>query len=143
MVKPEAFATKSNVAIAMEISKINKTLEKENEKYLLIGPGRWGSSDHSLGIPVTWKDISGVSGIIEASTESFRADPSQGTHFFQNITSLGITYMTITQQDDFINWEWFKKQEVIEETNFVFLSRTKKPFLIKIDSRRNQGILRE
>jgi len=95
--KPDDFKTEATVKIAEEISQLNSRLLKERRPYLLVGPGRWGSSDSWLGIPVQWKDISGVGAMIELRNEKIKADPSQGSHFFQNITSLGVQYITVTE----------------------------------------------
>ncbi len=141
-VKPEAFSGKNNPLIAKEISKLNAQLEEKNKKYLLLGPGRWGSSDQCLGVPVGWSDISSVGCIIEASTKHFRADPSQGTHFFQNITSLGIAYMTVDQEPDFVNWEWFKAQNIVYESDFICHAQLKNNLFIKIDGKKNHGVLK-
>jgi len=98
-VEPDTFDLFHTVEMAGEIRKLNKILSQEGHKYLLVGPGRWGSADRWLGIPVTWNDISGVGAIIETSVEQLKADPSQGSHFFNNITSLGISYITVRSQE--------------------------------------------
>ena len=100
LVRPERFDPSRTVDIAREIGHLNRKLEAQSRPYLLIGPGRWGSADHWLGIPVQWSDISGVRAIIEIRSEQLRADPSQGSHFFQNITSLGIPYLTVSEYDN-------------------------------------------
>ncbi|RPJ20372.1 MAG: phosphoenolpyruvate synthase/pyruvate phosphate dikinase, partial [Desulfobacteraceae bacterium] len=105
-VKPEDFKPESTVAMANEIGRLNAELVKEKRPYLLVGPGRWGSADRWLGIPVQWHDISGVGAIIELKSTLLKADPSQGTHFFQNITSLGIHCVTVTEgTEDRFDWE--------------------------------------
>ncbi|MBF0363336.1 MAG: phosphoenolpyruvate synthase PpsA [Oligoflexia bacterium] len=142
-VKKENFSFKDTINIAKEISEINAKFEMERKHYLLIGPGRWGSSDSRLGIPVAWKDISMASGIIEASIENFKVDPSQGTHFFHNITSLGVLYFTIYQREDFLRWEKLSDVgNVIEdETRFISHIKLSEPVVVKIDTRTGQGIL--
>ena len=141
IVKPDKFNSSSSILISKEVSKLNAKLKKQNKKFLLIGPGRWGSADHCLGIPVAWNDISNVSAIIEATIPSVSADPSQGTHFFQNITALGITYITIFNKSDFLNWEWFFKQEIVEQTDNIAHIYLDHPLILKIDGRKNQGVI--
>ena len=142
-VKPETFNSKSSIEMVSDISKINSLLEKEKKPYLLVGPGRWGSRDHSLGIPVKWNDISGAHAIVEAKIPNLNADPSQGTHFFQNITSLGVIYFTIYGHEDFLNWDWFLKQNVVEETEYIKHISLKKPLSIIINGKKNHGIIKE
>ncbi|CAN2041030.1 Phosphoenolpyruvate synthase/pyruvate phosphate dikinase [Candidatus Magnetomoraceae bacterium gMMP-15] len=143
-VKPDDFNAKSTMQIASEIGQINAGLVKENRPYLLAGPGRWGSADRWLGIPVQWRDISGVSAIIELRNEKLKADPSQGSHFFQNITSLGIYYITITEgSDDFFNWEWIKSLPTLRETDFLRHVRLDQPFTIKVNAKNAQCVMFE
>ncbi len=94
-VRPQNFASRKTPEIAVEISDINKDMVERNEGYILIGPGRWGSSDNALGIPVKWPHIAGARLIVEAALKNYRIEPSQGTHFFQNLTSFGVGYFTI------------------------------------------------
>ncbi|MBF0297940.1 MAG: phosphoenolpyruvate synthase PpsA [Oligoflexia bacterium] len=146
-VKKENFSFRDTVAIAKEISEINAKFEEKNQRYLLIGPGRWGSSDSRLGIPIVWKDISLVGGIVEASIENYKVDPSQGTHFFHNITSLGVIYFTVYQQEDFLRWDKlngnFNKNilEVVEETKFISHIKLSSPVIVKIDTKTGLGVL--
>ncbi len=141
LVKPDSFSFKTTLKTVKEISDINVRLDKENRKYLLVGPGRWGTSDHSLGVPVSWQDISAVGAIVEATTKTFRADPSQGTHFFQNITSLGIIYLTVYGEKDYIDWSWFMSQEYVHEAEFVRHIRLSEPLKLKISGKKNQGAI--
>ncbi len=94
-VKPQTWNPSYNQAIANEIGVLNKVLKGEGRPFLLVGPGRWGSADEWLGIPVQWSQISNVRAMVEASPASYQVEPSQGTHFFQNITSLRIGYFTV------------------------------------------------
>lgn len=94
-VRPENFSSSKTPEIAAEIAEINKDMVERNEGYILIGPGRWGSSDNALGIPVKWPHIAGARLIVEAALKNYRIEPSQGTHFFQNLTSFGVGYFTI------------------------------------------------
>ena len=143
-VKPEDFDTKATVQIAEEIGNINSGLLKEKHPYLLVGPGRWGSADRWLGIPVQWRHISGVGAIIELRNEKLKADPSQGSHFFQNITSLGIHYITVTEgaeSEDHFDWKWLNSLPVVQETTFLRHVRLEKPLILKIDGRRSQCVI--
>ncbi|MBW2591662.1 MAG: phosphoenolpyruvate synthase/pyruvate phosphate dikinase [Deltaproteobacteria bacterium] len=141
-VKPEDFKSGATVQIAGEIGKINASLVKEQRPYLLVGPGRWGSADRWLGIPVKWQNISGVSAIIELRNAAIRAEPSQGSHFFQNITSLGIHYITVTEDsDDFFDWQWIKGLNPNRETKFLRHVRLENPLLLKIDGRKSDCVI--
>ena len=95
-VKPDIFDAGQTPQIAREIGELNTVLLQEKRKYLLIGPGRWGSADRWLGIPVSWAEISGVGAMIETASAELRAEPSQGSHFFHNISTLGINYVTVS-----------------------------------------------
>jgi CheY-like chemotaxis protein len=143
-VKPEEFRLESTVQMAEEIGQINAALAKENRPYLLVGPGRWGSADRWLGIPVTWKNISGVRAVIELRNETIKADPSQGSHFFQNITSLGIQYITVTEDGgggDRFDWKWVGSLPSVKELTFVRHVRLETPLTIKIDGRTSRCVI--
>ena len=141
-VKPEDFKPESTVEMAKEIGRLNAALLKEKRPYLLVGPGRWGSADRWLGIPVQWHDISGVGAIIELRSALLKADPSQGTHFFQNITSLGIHYVTVTEgAEDRLDWEWIRSLRAVQETRFLKHVRLEQPFLLKIDGKTSQCVM--
>jgi hypothetical protein len=145
-VKPDDFRPEATVSMAEEIGQINASLLKERRPYLLVGPGRWGTADKWLGIPVQWKDISGVGGMIELRNEKLKADPSQGSHFFQNITSLGIHYVTVTEgsdSGDHFDWEWVESLPAIQETTFLRHVRVEKPFVLKIDGIKSQCLIIE
>jgi len=141
-VKPDDFDTAHTVEMAAEISAINRSLNVARRRYLLIGPGRWGSADRWLGIPVNWNDISGVKVIIETSTAQLKADPSQGSHFFHNITSLGISYITVTpEEDEFIDWPWLNSLPTETESRFIRHVRLEQPIHILIDGRNSCAAL--
>jgi len=143
-VKPENFKSEATIQIAGEIGKINASLIKEQRPYLLVGPGRWGSADRWLGIPVKWQNISGVGAIIELRNAAIRAEPSQGSHFFQNITSLGIHYITVTEDsDDFFDWEWLQGLHLNQETRFLRHVRLENPLLLKIDGQKSDCVIIE
>jgi hypothetical protein len=141
-VDPEAFDATRTVDIASEVGRLNKQLEAQNRPYLLIGPGRWGSADRWLGIPVKWSDISAVKAVVETATAALRADPSQGSHFFHNITSLDISYLTILDnQDDFIDWNWLKSQPVAATTRYLRHVNPERPLTIKIDGKKSLAVI--
>ena len=141
-VAPEKFDPAHTLDIAAEIGQENKRLVQENRKYLLIGPGRWGSADRWLGISVHWHDISGVGAMIETTTEDFKADPSQGSHFFHNLTSLGISYLTTVQNSqDFIKWEWLQSQPIVKETTYLKHLRLENALTIKIDGKTSSAVI--
>jgi hypothetical protein len=141
-VKPEDFKPESTVAMAKEVSRLNAELVKERRPYLLVGPGRWGSADRWLGIPVQWHDISGVNAIIELEDNLLRADPSQGTHFFQNITSLGVHYVTVSEASgDRFDWEWIRSLPTVREMQFLRHVRSDKPFVLKIDGKTSHCVM--
>ena len=128
---------------AFEVSQINSKLLGSKTPYLLIGVGRWGSLDHWLGIPVTWDQISGASTIVETGFKDFNVTPSQGSHFFQNITSFKVGYFTINSPDDsaFIDWEWLAKQKPVDEMQYTKHLRFNKPVIVKINGSKNKGII--
>jgi hypothetical protein len=135
-VKPDAFKAEATVQMANEIGQMNAELIKSNRRYLIAGPGRWGSSDRWLGIPVQWQHISGVGAIIELRNDKLKADPSQGSHFFQNITSQGVFYITVTEgTEDFLDWHWLDGLPVIQEMTFMRHVRLDNPMTIKIDGK--------
>lgn len=141
-VKPEDFRPESTLQMAEEIGRINALLVKEKRPYMLVGFGRWGSADRWLGIPVQWRHISGVGAIIEIRNEKLRADPSQGSHFFQNITSLGIHYITVTEgTKDRFDWRRLKGLPVMQESEFVRHVRLKNNLVLKIDGKTSQCVI--
>jgi hypothetical protein len=125
--------------MAAEIAKLNNMLKQEGSSYLLVGPGRWGSSDPWLGIPVMWSDISEARMIVETAIPGYRIEPSQGTHFFQNITSLGVGYLTIdtVAGDGTIDESTVNNLECIHDGAFVKLYKAPDGLLGYID--RNSG----
>jgi hypothetical protein len=141
-VKPEVFNPGRTPQIAREIGELNAGLVMAGRKYLLIGPGRWGSADRWLGIPVSWAEICGVGAMIETTAAELKADPSQGSHFFHNITTLGIAYATIADgKKDFLKWDWLNALPRAEETRYVAHVRLAKPFVLKIDGRSSQCVM--
>lgn len=147
-VKTEGFSASDNATIAEEVESINRTFMNDGQQtgsYLLIGPGRWGSSDPWLGIPVKWPSISCAQVIVEAGLANFQVDPSQGTHFFQNLTSLGVGYLTINAflGDGIYREEEFNKLPAIQETAHVRHVRWEKPITIKIDGLHKEAVVME
>ncbi len=142
-VNHEMFSASNNRLIMYDIEKINKMLCSENRNYILVGPGRWGSSDEWLGIPVKWPQISNARLIVETSFSNYRIDPSQGTHFFQNLTSFGVSYFTINPHinDGSFDVDFLKEQPAAFETKYVRHVRFEKPLVIKIDGRKNIGVV--
>ena len=128
---------------AYEVMKFNERLVSERRPYLLIGVGRWGSLDPWLGIPVRWDQISGAKVIVEAGFKDMEVDPSQGSHFFHNITSFRVSYFTVNSmtQDGFVDWEWLRTRPAKEEKRFVRHIRLDRPVVAKVDGHRNKGII--
>ncbi len=141
-VKPDAFDPAKTPQIAREIGELNAGLLNKSRKYLLVGPGRWGSADRWLGIPVSWAEICGVGAMVETSSAELRADPSQGSHFFHNITTLGITYATVLDEDsDFVDWNWLTSQPLANETAHIGHIQLDKPFILKVDGRSSKCVM--
>lgn len=140
-VKPAEFDAGRTREIAAELAKINDSLLHAGRQCVLIGPGRWGSADRWLGIPVTWEQISSAQVIVETSLKDFVVAPSQGTHFFQNLTSFGIGYFTVNPSlhEGFIDWDWLAKQNIVKETNFVRHVRMRKPLDVVLNGRTREG----
>lgn len=141
-VKPEAFDAARTRDIARELGLLNGTLLKQGRKYILVGPGRWGSADPWLGIPVAWNEICGVGAIVETSHPAINADPSQGSHFFHNITSLGINYFNVgVDPGDRFLWENLTALEVVAETPMAVHLRAAAPFVLRVDGRSRLGVI--
>jgi hypothetical protein len=130
-------------AIAREISEMNRELMAAGRPYLLVGPGRWGSADRWLGIPVQWADISGASVIVESDLSDFKVTPSQGTHFFQNLTSFQVGYLTVNQTSGggHLNWPWLEQQPAAKETRYLRHLRFADPITVLIDGRSGRGVV--
>jgi CheY-like chemotaxis protein len=139
----EKFDRKYTREVAREIAQFNSRLVNDNIPYLLIGVGRWGTLDPWLGIPVTWEQINGAKAIIESNFVDFNVSPSQGSHFFQNLTSFRVGYFTVDgfSQQGFIDWEWLKAQNCTDEKDFTRHIRLDKPVQIKINGHKNTGII--
>jgi hypothetical protein len=141
-VKPETFDAGRTPDIAREIGELNSDLLRQGKKYLLIGPGRWGSADRWLGIPVRWAEICGVGAMIETSSADLKAEPSQGSHFFHNISTLGINYVMVSDnKEDFLDWSWLTSLPVVKETTFVAHVELARPFVLKVDGRSSRCVM--
>ena len=143
VVDVEKFDRAKSHEAAYEVMKFNERLVSERRPYLLIGVGRWGSLDPWLGIPVRWDQISGAKVIVEAGFKDMEVDPSQGSHFFHNITSFRVSYFTVNSltQDGFVDWEWLRTRPAKEEKRFVRHIRLDRPVVAKVDGHRNKGII--
>ena len=142
-VKPDAFSASKNQLIMYDIERLNRRLVDEGRHYVLVGPGRWGSSDPWLGIPVKWPHISNARVIVESGLANYRIDPSQGTHFFQNLTSFGVSYFTINPfiGDGTYDTAFLDAQPAAYESEYVRHVRFARPMTIKVDGRKNLGVV--
>jgi hypothetical protein len=142
-VKPESFDSVNNKKMVPVIEKINKKFLDEEKSYILCGPGRWGSSDHWLGIPVVWSQISAAKLIIEAGLKDFQVEPSQGTHFFQNLTSFKVGYFTINpfKDDGYWDLDYLNQFKAVYEDEYIRHVRFDKELIIKIDGKHSKGIV--
>jgi len=137
------FERSLSFAAAQAVAGFNAELVAQERPYLLIGVGRWGSRDPWLGLPVTWDQISGARVIVESGFRDFRVTPSQGSHFFQNLTSFQIGYFTVNADADegFVDWDWIESQSAKGERGFVRHLRFSRPIVAKMNGRRNQGVI--
>ena len=137
------FTASANPQIALEIEQINRRFLDQGKNYVLIGPGRWGSSDYWLGIPVKWPHISAARVIVEAGLKNYHVDPSQGTHFFQNLTSFGVGYFTVNTYtgDGVFQKELLDQMPAIEETEHVRHVRFDRPLKVMMDGKKQEGVV--
>lgn len=142
-VKTDGYSASNNQLIAYDIEKLNRRFLDEGRHYVLVGPGRWGSSDTWLGIPVKWPNISAARVIVEAGLTNYRVDPSQGTHFFQNLTSFGVGYFTINAyiNDGIYNQELLNSMPAVEETKFLRWVHFDKPLTVKMNGKKKVGVV--
>jgi hypothetical protein len=143
-VKTEAFNASNNTAIAREIETLNSRFIAEGNNYVLVGPGRWGSADPWLGIPVKWPHISQARVIVESGIENYRIEPSQGTHFFQNLTSFGVGYFTMNpflENDGYFDEEFLNLQPAVHETKFLRQVHFEQPICLKINGKKRMGVV--
>ena len=144
-VKPENFDSLVNPSLALSIAKINAEMAERGEGYILIGPGRWGTSDPALGIPVKWADISAARVIVEAAVGNYRVEPSQGTHFFQNLTSFGVGYFTVDSKggSGFYDSDYLASLPADYEDNHIRIVRFEQPLAIAINGRSGRGTVQK
>ncbi len=141
-VKTDGYSPQNNQEIAWEIEKLNRDFLNAGKNYILIGPGRWGSSDTWLGIPVKWPHISAARIIVEAGLTNYRVDPSQGTHFFQNLTSFGVGYFTINayMNDGIYRQDFLNAQPAVQETKYLRHVHFEQPVVVKMDGKKKLGV---
>ncbi len=135
------FSAENNPKIALEIDKMNHRFMKKGAPYLLAGPGRWGSSDSWMGIPIKWQNISQAKVILELELPTRHVEPSQGTHFFQNITSLGVGYFTIDKEKGFFRSDVLDAMEAVEETKYVRHVHFDRPLKVVLDGAKQTGVV--
>jgi len=143
-VKSKGFNAANNKLVAEQIAKLNRQFTEDSPGYILVGPGRWGSSDSWLGIPVKWPHISNARLVVESGLKNYRIDPSQGTHFFQNLTSFGVGYFTINSylsDGGTFDEEFLNKQPAVSESEYIRHVRFDKPLIIKINGRKKTGVV--
>ncbi len=139
----DRFDRGSTLAIAQEIGRLNIKLRNQGRKYMLLGPGRWGSSDRWLGIPVEWSQINSASVIVETDLDGFKVTPSQGTHFFQNLTSFEVGYLTVNLNSGGgkVDWDWLDSLEVENDTKYLKHISLDKPLTIIIDGQKSRAVV--
>jgi len=141
--RPEIFEPRFSRLVGEEVGARNDVLLDEGRPYLLIGFGRWGSSDPSLGIPVAWGQICGAKAIVEATLPTMNVDLSQGSHFFHNISSFEVSYFCVRHDGhDRLDWDWLARQRAVAETDLVRHVRLEQPLVVKVDGRTGQGVVR-
>jgi len=142
-VKPDRFDSLKNPEVAAEIAAINAEMTEKGEPYVLVGPGRWGTSDAALGVPVKWPQISGARLIVETALPGYRIEPSQGTHFFQNLTSFGVGYFTVDPDggNGYIDTDYLAACKTERETERVKIIKFEQPLMIAINGRKSEGIV--
>jgi hypothetical protein len=139
---PDRFEPRLSRAIAEEIAARNRALLEEGAPYVLIGFGRWGSADPWLGVPVVWGDVAGAKVLVEASRPERGIEMSQGSHFFHNISSFGVSYFSLPPEGSgTLDWEWLEGRPAVEEGAFVRHVRFDRPLRVEVDGRVGRGII--
>jgi hypothetical protein len=143
VVDRDTFDRSRSAEVADEVGRYNLDFQTRKVPYILIGVGRWGSADQWLGIPVTWDQISGARVIVETGFKGFKVVPSQGSHFFQNITSFMIGYFTVNSyfKGGFVDWEWLKGLPAVREMKFTRHLHFDKPMIVKMNGHTHKGII--
>jgi hypothetical protein len=141
-VRPDHFDPGATQQIARELESINRELVAAGRNFVVIGFGRWGTSDPPLGIPVTWGQISGARVIVEATLPDVQPDLSQGSHFFHNVLSLQVYYLSIEHHGPFrIDWDWLNAQPVAQSTEHVVHVRLRSPIAVRVDGATGRGVM--
>ena len=142
-VKPEAFDKTKTEDIQKEIESLNNFLKSEKRDYILMGPGRWGTRDRFLGIPVKWNDINRAKVIVEFGLDNFMIDASQGTHFFHNLVAMNVGYFNVKHksQSDFIDWQWLNQQTKLKDLKYSAMVRFEKPLSVKMDGKNGIAVI--
>lgn len=137
------FERAKSLEAAQEVARLNEQLLRRGTPYFLVGVGRWGSRDPWLGIPVTWEQISGARAIVEAGLPGLTVEPSQGSHFFQNLVSFDVGYFTVDSDgaEDFVDWDWLSEQPAVTEAGAVRHLAFEEPLLVKVNGRRHEGVI--
>jgi hypothetical protein len=141
-VYPETFQAAETPGVAIEVEKLNARLLEQKTPYVLLGFGRWGSADPWLGIPVVWGQISGARVIVEATAAQMNPDLSQGSHFFHNLTALGVLFFAVPDEaSGWIDWDWLAAQATVEQGPFVRHVRTARGLTVRADGRQGRGVI--
>jgi CheY-like chemotaxis protein len=142
-VNVQRFERGGSADIAREVARMNALLARDGVPYILIGVGRWGSTEPLLGIPVTWDQIAGVRVIVEAGFQDVRVAPSQGTHFFQNLTASRVGYFTVNPEsgEGFVDWEWLARQPAVRGSRVVRHLHFERPLVVKMNGKRHEGVI--
>jgi hypothetical protein len=142
-VDPDTFDKTKTQEMADEMDKINSEMGKEGKKYILIGPGRWGTRDKWIGIPVVWPQISNAKVIVETSLEGFPLDASSGSHFFHNVTSMNVGYFCVQPEisKSYIKYDTLKKQKNIRKTEYFTIVRFEKPLEVRMDGKKRISVI--
>jgi hypothetical protein len=142
-IKPESFNASDSKKIAAILEKLNAGFIALKQNYILIGPGRWGSSDPWLGIPIRWPQISEARIIVESGLKNYHIEPSQGTHFFQNLTTFRVGYFTVNSfiKDGYFDLAFLNKQTSVYEDNYLRHIRFDQPMMVHIDGKNNRGVI--
>ena len=142
-VHPDRFDRSKTREMAQVINRFNADLREAGRSCLLVGPGRWGSSDEFLGIPVNWTQISSARVIVEVSLQNFQVEPSQGAHFFPNLTAFNVGYVTVTNLDSPFHWDWFEAQDIVRQSEHVRHIKLKdnECLTVILDGRKQSGLI--
>lgn len=141
VVDHDRFDRAKTAEIATQVARMNAELVAAGVHYVLFGLGRWGSADPWLGIPVTWEQIAGARVIVEAGLKDIKVTPSQGSHFFQNLTSFRVGFFTINEGDGFVDWDWLAKAPAVKDAGYVRHLHFDRPLMVAIDGKHQKGVI--